>query len=251
MSKIQPATISSELIDCLDAAYADNSSLLTRDSLIYRRLIRDCKRLKQADAYEGWMVQGLCELLIGDETAFRECFDKARTLAGNRIDNCEFMFAQGLHKIGQNAEALKIFRMVADPEKGYFGERAAVGQWIGALGTLTEMHKRATEMKLEFNSKTDFEHVKRAAKVLRANKISDANVAEYLDCAELPIVKRRLIQKSNSAEVMNLDGQEMVLMTLNVDADGKTLAEMTYELANHIATLPSMPAALHITYRAG
>lgn len=250
MSKIQPVTTSAEIIDRLDATYAQNSSLLTRDSLVYRSIIRDCERLKQADAHEGWVAQGLCELLVGDEEAFRSCFDIARPLAGSSIDNCEFMFAQGLHRIGRNVEALEIFRTVAAPERGFFGDRAAVGHWIGAFGTLMQMYKRATEMKLDFNSETDFDLVARVAEVLRANTVSDAEVAEYLDCAELPICKRRLIQKSHSAEVMSLDGQDTVLLTLHVDTDGKTLADMTFELAERIAELPTMHSALHVSYRA-
>src|SRR3546814_6093133 len=74
MNKAQPATIFNEMIGKLDHFYLNDSHSLPPDSLVYRRMVRDCELLKQADPCEGWIAHGLSELLIGNKKGFQSCF---------------------------------------------------------------------------------------------------------------------------------------------------------------------------------
>src|SRR3546814_4300193 len=123
------------------------------------------------------------------------------------IENCQLMYAQGLRRCGRDDEALRIFQMYAEPERGAVGQWAKVGYWIGAFNTLANIDKRALEMKLKFSSDVDFSRVHRIASILRDSDVSDEDVAEYLDCAEKPIYRRGLIEKSYDARVIDLDGE--------------------------------------------
>src|SRR3546814_584698 len=148
MNKAQPATIFNEMIGKLDHFYLNDSHSLPPDSLVYRRMVRDCELLKQADPCEGWIAHGLSELLIGNKKGFQSCFDHAMRIAGKMIENCQLMYAQGLRRCGRDDEALRIFQMYAEPERGAVGQWAKVGYWIGAFNTLANIDKRALEMKL-------------------------------------------------------------------------------------------------------
>lgn len=250
MAQLHPITISSELIDRIDCVYATQSVLLDRNDLTYRRLIRDCNNLKHADAVEGWIIHGLCELLVGDDVSLRSCFDNARAVAGASNDKCDFMFMQALIRIGCRAEALDLFRRIGVPEAGLFGQCAVIGEWIGAYELVDTMHQRAQEMNLEFQSDADFAQIHRIRDVLHADGISDADVAQFLDIASRPLWERRLIQKGHNACVLDLDGRDVVMVTFDVDADGTTLADMTFELAEMVAVVPEWKSTFHVSYRA-
>lgn len=248
MRPIHAVTIAPEITERADQISREHATYLARTDFNYRSLIRDCEKLKEANAFEGWVAHGLCELLVGDEQAFRRCFENARRLAGSRVDECDSMFAQGLLRMGSFGEALTILRDVALPEKGRFGMRSSILEHACAFHTLAEYRNKAENMGLRIQSEVDFELVAKITAVLGEEGISDDEVASYLEQASRPIAKRRLIQQGYSIGLLPTEGLSVVLVTVNVTTDGPTLADMTYELASALAEFPSVRSNFHVSY---
>src|SRR3546814_19501772 len=96
------------------------------------------------------------------------------------IENCQLMYAQGLRRCGRDDEALRIFQMYAEPERGAVGQWAKVGYWIGALNTLANIDKRALAMKLKFSSDEDFSRVHRIGSIPLGRASWRERVSQYV-----------------------------------------------------------------------
>lgn len=197
---IAPATLTNDIIAQLNNVRS-NVYYAEKSSLIWIKIKRQCEKLVQANAAEGWGTLGLLYTTAGDVEEMERSFFNAIRLGGQSFFASNILASYG--NLGLFSKAHALFEKVGDPEGGNFSELFQDGIEIGAFHKLSEFIGAAKKMNIEIdNFRLDL--TERATSVLARAGISDSDVASNMDAAGT-ILRRKRIFASVPTDVLVTD----------------------------------------------
>jgi hypothetical protein len=225
---IQAQTIANALVEEVSRLNGTTPFFIGLDNMEWRRLVREAGKLRAADAHAGWALLGMLHAMVGDVEQMDQAYQNSLDL---RIDQTTIAnWTANLINLGYFSRAQDLFSQHGHPNKGMFSYLYELGVMSFAYQTAADYMALAKGMNMKLEA-VETPMATTISDFLRAQEISDSQVARHFDVAG-EILRKRGIVFTYETNITRMEGLHYgITIAVDVPVTQSEAFDMNIELA--------------------
>jgi len=227
--KLAPQTRYAEIVDDLNA-YLARDVYADAGSWEMRSLKRECERVRDIDAFEGWALLGSYYALVGNLAETERCFNASIALRADAMIYGNYYAS--LSNLGYFTKSHQFLVENGAPEFGRLSALNNYARRLGSFKTAVSFNEKADAMGLVLHESLPDEYF-HAARILKQNNFTDEQVNRHLDAAGEVLRRHALFYHDQiRIDVTDMEGVFVgVTCILDISKNPKEVLELNIELA--------------------